>query len=101
MSDKTAQVLINRTTGSAKLRIHVDLGGLDVPYIDIGLTTLSVPLTAIEDNPIAAFRTRQAIQAALAGPVRVKYAGKSCGGKNRDIADAISDMVIQKVRSTL
>lgn len=97
-----AQARVGRNTGSARIRIPLDLAPGKIEYVDIGLQLMGAPVTELEDNSIAVLRLREAVKSLLTSNIRVRYGnGKAGSAEDVKLNDLIADVIIQKARDTL
>lgn len=93
--------LVNRDVGAVKIRLPIDGGNGTMYYVDIGINLAGVPVTWLEDSPVAAFKLREAVGRALTGPISTKYGTSKRPPEDVSMKDLLTDLVLQKVRSTL
>ena len=99
--EPVARAVVRRDVGGIALKIPVDLGAGTKGTFEIGINLVSAPIDVFDDNPMAAFRLRQAIQKVLTEDITVKYGHGARSVEQSKFADILADAIIEKVRATL
>ena len=100
MSPKS-QAIVRREVGGFKMRIPVDFGDGTPQYVQLGINLTSAPLDVFENNPVAVFRLRQALQRALTDDILVRDGKGARAAEDVKMADLLADTIMEKVRDTL
>lgn len=107
MADLVAQMepkskaVVRREVGGFTLKIPVDFGRGKTDSVEIGVNLTSAPIDVFENNPVAAFKLRQALELALTKDILVKYGRGARQIEQAKFVDLLADVIIEKVRDTL
>lgn len=100
MSPK-ARAIVRRDVGGFRFKVPVDFGDGAVSHVEVGVQVMSAPLDVFDNNPVASFRMRQALERALTSDIDVKYGRGSRAIESVKFSDLLADVIVEKVRDTL